>query len=95
MCIRACQSFHLHWHAVVKLLYGLVVDGDGHLCVSVEGELHVVAGPVLPRRLVSGQLQVLAAPGQRWKSNTEEKSTMKVGVWVLFSRKSSQSFVIE
>ncbi len=54
--------FHLHWHSIVKLLHGLVVDGYGHLCVSVEGELYVVAGPVLPRRLITRQLQVLAAP---------------------------------
>lgn len=53
---------HLHWHSIVKLLHGLVVDGYGHLCVSVEGELYVVAGPVLPLRLVTRQLQVLAAP---------------------------------
>lgn len=46
----------------MKLLYGLVVDGYGHLRVSVEGELYVVAGPVLHRRLVTWQLQVLAAP---------------------------------
>ena len=54
--------FHLHGHSIVKLLHGLVVDGYGHLCVSVEGELYIVAGPVLPLRLVTRQLQVLAAP---------------------------------
>lgn len=54
--------FHLHWHSVVKLLHGLVVDGYGHLCVSVEGELYVVAGPVLPCCLITRQLQVLATP---------------------------------
>lgn len=48
----------------MKLLYGLVVNGDGHLCVGVKGELYVVAGPVLPGALVARQLQVLAAPGQ-------------------------------
>lgn len=48
----------------MKLLYGLVVDCDGHLCVGVKGELNVVAGPVLPRSLVTRQLQVLAAPTQ-------------------------------
>lgn len=53
----------------MKLLHGLVVDGYGHLCVSIEGELDVVAGPVLPRRLVTWQLQVFAAPTgeQRWE----------------------------
>lgn len=55
---------HLHWHTVVKLLYGLVVDCDGHLRVGVKGELDIVAGPVLPRRLVTRQLQVLAASAQ-------------------------------
>lgn len=54
--------FHSHWHSVVKLLHGLVVDGNGHLRVSVKGKLYVVAGPVLPCRLVAWQLQVLAAP---------------------------------
>lgn len=57
---NAC--FHLHWHSTVKLLHGLVVDGNGHLRVSVEGKLYVVAGPVLPCCLVTRQLQVLAAP---------------------------------
>lgn len=56
------SCFHLHWHSVVKLLHGLVVDGYGHLSVSVEGELYVVAGPVLPRCLVTRQLQVFTAP---------------------------------
>lgn len=56
------QRTHLHWHSIVKLLYGLVVDGDGHLRVSVEGELYIVAGPVLPCRLITRQLQVLTAP---------------------------------
>lgn len=46
----------------MKLLHGLVVDSYGHLCVGIEGKLYVVAGPVLARRLVSWQLQVLAAP---------------------------------
>lgn len=46
----------------MKLLYRLVVDGDGHLSVSIKGELHVVAGPVLPCLLIAWQLQVLAAP---------------------------------
>lgn len=53
----------------MKLLYGLVVDGDGDLCVSVEGELYVVTGPVLPRRLIARQLQVLAAAGERMTEN--------------------------
>lgn len=57
-------GFHSHWHSVVKLLDGLVVDGDGHLCVGVKDELYIVAGPVLPRRLISRQLQVIATPGQ-------------------------------
>lgn len=45
----------------MELLDGLVVDGDGHLRVGVEGELHVVAGAVLRRHLLARQLQVLAA----------------------------------
>lgn len=48
----------------MKLLYGLVVDCDGHLCVGVKGELDIVAGPVLPRGLLTRQLQVLAASTQ-------------------------------
>lgn len=48
--------FHLHRYSIVELLYGLVVDGDGHLCISIKGELYVVAGPVLTRRLVTRQL---------------------------------------
>lgn len=61
---RSYPCLHLHWHTVVKLLYGLVVDCDGHLRVGVKGELNIVAGPVLPRRLVTRQLQVLAASAQ-------------------------------
>lgn len=57
--VSAC--FHSHWHSVVELLHGLVEDGDGHLRVSVKGELDVVAGAVLARGLVTRQLQVLAA----------------------------------
>lgn len=45
----------------MKLLYGLVVDCDGHLRISVKGELNIVAGPVRHRRLFARQLQVLAA----------------------------------
>lgn len=48
----------------MKLLGRLVVDGDGHLRVGVEGELDIVAGPAPPRRLVARQLQVLAAPAR-------------------------------
>lgn len=48
----------------MELLHGLVVDGDGHLRISVEGELNIVAGPVLHRSLVARQLQVLAAATQ-------------------------------
>lgn len=66
--VSAC--FHSHWHSVVELLHGLVVDGDGHLRVSVKGELDVVAGTVLARGLVTRQLEILAASswgkGQRW-----------------------------
>ena len=61
----------------MKLLYGLVVDGYGHLCVGVEGELHIIARSVLPRLLVAGQLQVLAAPvggGRGVKDEGEQKS---------------------
>lgn len=54
-------SLHLHWNTVVELLYGLVVDGDGHLRIRVKGKLNIVAGPVLHRRLLTRQLQVLAA----------------------------------
>lgn len=53
---------HSHWHSVVELLHSLVVDGDGHLRVGVEGELHVVAGSALCLVLVARQLQILAAP---------------------------------
>lgn len=60
--IHQKTCFHLHWHSVVKLLHGLVVDGYGHLSVSVKGELYVVARPVLSCCLVTGKLQVLAAP---------------------------------
>lgn len=59
----------------MKLLHGLVVDGDGHLRVSVEGKLYVVTGPVLPRRLVARQLQVLAAPTRgkgEWRGQKSE-----------------------
>lgn len=53
---------HSHWHPVVELLHCLVVDGDGHLRVGVEGELHIVAGTALCRVIVARQLQVFAAP---------------------------------
>ena len=53
----------LHWHPAVELFHRLVVDGDGHLCVSVKRELDVIAGPVLHRLLIlTRQLQVLATP---------------------------------
>lgn len=54
-------DLHLHWNSVVKLLYGLVVDCDGHLRISVKGKLHIVAGPGLHRGLLTRLLQVLAA----------------------------------
>lgn len=60
---------NLHWHSIMKFLYGLVVDGYGHLCVSIKGKLYIVAGPVFPRCLVTRQLQVFTAPeeGEQWK----------------------------
>lgn len=53
---------HSHWNPVVELLHCLVVDGDSHLRVGVEGELHIVAGTAFCRVLVAWQLQVFAAP---------------------------------
>lgn len=70
----------------MKLLYGLVVDCDGHLCVRVECELDVVAGPVLPRSLVARQLQVLAAStqgGQGAGQNSWQRREIKGSVSVL------------
>lgn len=45
--------FHLHWHAIVKLLYGLVVDCDGHLCICIEYKLDIVAGSVFSRCFIT------------------------------------------
>lgn len=53
---------HLHWHAVVELLHCLVVDGDGHLRVSVESELYIVAGTAFCRVILARQLQVFTTP---------------------------------
>lgn len=61
----------------MKLLYGLVVDGDGYLCVSVEGELHVVARPVLTRLIVTWQLQVLAASAGGGENRTRIRAWTK------------------
>lgn len=61
----------------MKLLYGLVVDGYGHLRVGVEGELYVVAGPVFHRRLVPRQLQVLAAPARRRREKVEGECSLR------------------
>lgn len=62
------SDLHLHWNSVVKLLYGLVVDCDGHLRIGVKGKLNIVAGPGLHRGLLPRQLQVLAASTRGKKS---------------------------
>lgn len=66
----------------MKLLYGLVVDGYGHLCVGVECKLYVVAGPVLPGLLVTRQLQVLAAPTSREQKSEQDQNRCPLSKWV-------------
>ena len=71
----------LHWHSAVEFFQRLVVDGDGHLCVSVERELDVVTGPVLHGLLIlTRQLQVLATPagGRGWEGGVDDLLSQKV-----------------
>lgn len=62
----------------MELLDGLVVDGDGHLRVGVEGELHVVAGAVLRRHLFARQLQVLAASARGGRGTFSNQGRSRV-----------------
>lgn len=55
---------NLHWHTIVKLFNGLVVYGDGNLCVGIKGKLNIIAAVAFPNFL-SGKLHVFTTSADK------------------------------